>query len=135
MIRWIAFLVLALSAPLLAQDGPPPPLANVQLSDPVQEERALALMVNLRCIQCQGQSIHDSDAPIAAAMRHEVRTRIAAGQSDAHITAWLIERYGDWVSFAPPAHGSGLLLWILPLLLLGIAFWVARGRFSQGRSV
>jgi cytochrome c-type biogenesis protein CcmH len=125
---------LLLATPLSAQDGPPPPLANVQLENPDQEARALALMENLRCIQCQGQSIHDSDAPIAAAMRHEVRTRISAGQSEAEINRWLIERYGDWVSFAPPSHGAGLILWLAPLLLLGAAFWLARGRFGKGRA-
>ncbi len=132
MIKRLTLALFLRAAPLAAQDGPPPALANVQLKNPAQEERALALMENLRCIQCQGQSIHDSDAPIAAAMRHEVRRRIAAGQSEAEIEGWLVERYGDWVSFAPPASGSGLLLWIAPLLLLGMAFWVARGRFGKG---
>lgn len=122
----------AVSATALpAQDGPPPPLANQQLSDPAQEARALELMQRLRCIQCQGQSIHDSDAPIAAAMRHEVRQRISAGQNEAEIESWLIERYGDWISFAPPARGGGLLLWLLPVLLLGGALLVARGRFGK----
>lgn len=125
--------LLLLASPLSAQDGPTPPLANVQLQNPAQEARALALMENLRCIQCQGQSIHDSDAPIAEAMRHEVRSRVIAGQSDAEINGWLIERYGDWVSFAPPVSGAGLMLWIAPLLLLGAALWLARGRFGKGR--
>ena len=128
----LAFTLLA--APLVAQDGPPPPLANVQLENPAQEARAVALMENLRCIQCQGQSIHDSDAPIAAAMRHEVRSRIAAGQSEAQIERWLVERYGDWVSFAPPSHGAGLMLWLAPLLLLAAALWLARGRFGKAKS-
>jgi cytochrome c-type biogenesis protein CcmH len=118
-----------IAAPLTGQDGPEPPLANVQLENPAQEARAVALMENLRCIQCQGQSIHDSDAPIAEAMRHEVRSRVLAGQSDMQITRWLVERYGDWVNFSPPSHGAGLLLWIVPLLLLGGALWLARGRF------
>ena len=134
MIRSAFFALLILAAPLSAQDGPTPPLANVQLESPTQEARALALMENLRCIQCQGQSIHDSDAPIAEAMRHEVRSRVAAGQSDEQINGWLIERYGDWVSFAPPASSSGLMLWLAPLLLLGAAFWIARGRFGRGRA-
>lgn len=125
-------LALGLSAvSLSAQEGPPPPLANQQLADPAQEARAIGLMQRLRCIQCQGQSIHDSDAPIAAAMRHEVRERIRAGQSEAEIESWLIERYGDWISFAPPASGGGLVLWLLPVLLLGSALIVARGRFGK----
>jgi cytochrome c-type biogenesis protein CcmH len=126
--------LLFLAAPVSAQDGPTPPLANVQLENPMQEARAVELMENLRCIQCQGQSIHDSDAPIAEAMRHEVRSRVVAGKSDAEINGWLIDRYGDWVSFAPPTSGSGLMLWLAPLLLLGAALWLARGRFGKGRS-
>jgi cytochrome c-type biogenesis protein CcmH len=134
MIRRLSLPLLLAAIPLAAQDGPPPPFANVQLKNPAQEARAVELMENLRCIQCQSQSIHDSDAPIAEAMRHEVRTRIAAGQSDKQITDWLVERYGNWVSFAPPASGSGLLLWLAPILLLGAAFWVARGRFGKSKS-
>ena len=134
MTRALIFALLLLTAPIAAQDGPTPPLANVQLENPAQEARALTLMQNLRCIQCQGQSIHDSDAPIAEAMRHEVRSRVVAGQSDAEINGWLIDRYGDWVSFAPPARGSGLVLWLAPLLLLGIALWLARGRFGKARA-
>ena len=133
MTRPVILTFLLLAAPVSAQDGPTSPLANVQLENPVQEARALELMENLRCIQCQGQSIHDSDAPIAEAMRHEVRSRVVAGQSDAEIEGWLIERYGDWVSFAPPASGSGLMLWLAPLLLLGAALWLACGRFGKRR--
>ncbi|WP_397594811.1 cytochrome c-type biogenesis protein CcmH [Sphingorhabdus sp.] len=123
--------LMLLAAPLAAQQGAPPPKANVQLEDPVQEARALELMERLRCIQCQGQSIHDSDAPIAGAMRHEVRVQIEAGKSDAEIESWLVQRYGEWISFVPPTHGSGLLLWIMPLLLLAAALLVARGRFRK----
>lgn len=134
MMRGAIITLLLLATPVSAQDGPTPALANVQLENPAQEARALKLMQNLRCIQCQSQSIHDSDAPIAEAMRSEVRARIAAGQSDAEIEGWLIGRYGDWVSFAPPARGTGLMLWLAPLLLLGAALWLARGRFGKGRA-
>lgn len=123
--------LILLTAPLAAQQGAPPPKANVQLEDPLQEARALELMERLRCIQCQGQSIHDSDAPIAGAMRHEVRVQIEAGRSDAEIESWLVQRYGEWISFVPPTHGSGLLLWIMPLLLLAASLLVARGRFRK----
>jgi cytochrome c-type biogenesis protein CcmH len=120
------------AAPLAAQQGPPPPLANEQLKDPAQEARALELMEQLRCIQCQGQSIHDSDAPIAAAMRHEVRTQIREGKTEAEIEHWLVQRYGEWISFSPPVAGSSMILWLAPLLLLGAALLVARGRFGKG---
>ena len=131
MMRPMILLLLLVASPIFAQDGSAPPLANVQLENPAQEARALKLMQNLRCIQCQSQSIHDSDAPIAEAMRDQVRSQVVAGKSDAEIEGWLIERYGDWVSFAPPASGAGLMLWLAPLLLLGAALWLARGRFGK----
>ena len=133
MMRSMLLSLLLIATPLLAQDGTTPPLANVQLENPAQEARALKLMQNLRCIQCQSQSIHDSDAPIAEAMRDQVRSQVVAGKSDAEIEGWLIERYGDWVSFAPPASGAGLMLWLAPLLLFSAALWLARGRFGKGR--
>ena len=58
-------------------------------------------METLRCLNCQSQSIADSDAPMAGDMRNQVRERIAAGEEPEAIRAWLIERYGDYVSYAP----------------------------------
>lgn len=130
--RRILALALFLSVPAwINAQNIVPPLANQQLADSAQEARATRLMGGIRCIQCQGQSIHDSDAPIAAAMRHEVRSRIKAGESDAQINSWLKSRYGEWISFEPPSHGAGLILWVLPLLLLGAAVTVASSRFRN----
>jgi cytochrome c-type biogenesis protein CcmH len=106
-------------------------LANEQLPDAAQEVRAMELMHKLRCIQCQGQSIADSDAPIAAAMRSEVRERIQKGQTPASIRDWMILRYGEWVSFDPPMSAATGLLWFAPLLLLLAALWLARGLFRK----
>jgi cytochrome c-type biogenesis protein CcmH len=105
--------------------------ANSQLRDPGQEERAKALMLSLRCIQCQGQSIADSDAPIAQAMRGEVRARIERGESADSIRDWMISRYGDWVSYDPPLSGVTALLWLTPLLLLAAGIWASRGLFRK----
>src|SRR3546814_15264738 len=91
-----------------------------QLKDPAQEKRAKALMEELRCLVCQGQSIADSDAPLAGDMRHEVRTKIAAGESPDAIKAWLVARYGNWVSYGPPFDGATAFLWLGPLLFLAI---------------
>src|SRR5690606_41315504 len=88
-------LVLCLALPTAAQDSlPPAPYAYQQLEDPALEAQAQALMETLRCLKCQSQSIADSDAPMAGDMRHQVRTRIAAGEDPEQIRAWLIERYG-----------------------------------------
>lgn len=120
------------AVPLLAQGtGPIPELANQQLADPKQEAAATRLMHGLRCIQCQGQSIADSDAPMAATMRAEVRQQIADGQEPETIRRWMIGRYGEWVSFEPEMKGAGLVLWAAPLLMLLAALWFARGMFRR----
>ncbi|NJM50576.1 MAG: cytochrome c-type biogenesis protein CcmH [Sphingomonadales bacterium] len=111
--------------------GPDAPYAHRQLEDSAQETEASALMETLRCIQCQGQSIADSDAPIAGAMRSEVRQRIKAGQKPEQIRGWMIRRYGEYVSFEPEASGAGLILWLLPILLLLAGLLMARGLFGK----
>lgn len=132
----LAALALCLAAPALA-DGtmPPAPFAYRQLDNPAQEAQAKALMETLRCLQCQGQSIADSDAPIAGDMRHQVRTRIAAGEDPEAIRSWLVERYGDYVSYAPRITATTWPLYLAPLVLILLAALLVRRRFtgSAGR--
>jgi len=126
-------LLAMLTVPSAAQDRlPPAPYAYQQLNDPAKEARAKALMEELRCLVCQGQSIADSDAPLAGDMRHEVRSKIAAGESPDAIKAWLVARYGNWVTYDPPFDGATALLWLGPLLFLAIGGWLAFGRFRRG---
>jgi cytochrome c-type biogenesis protein CcmH len=120
-----------LAAPLAAQDTmPPAPYAYRQLDDPAQEAKAQALMETLRCLKCQSQSIADSDAPMAGDMRSQVRQRIAAGEEPEAIRAWLVERYGDYVSYAPRVTTLTWPLFVLPLVLLVLAAALLRRRFG-----
>lgn len=99
------------------------PLADTPLADSSQEAEARALMGELRCLVCQHQSIADSDADMAADMRAIVRERIAAGEEPQAVKAYLVSRYGEFVTFSPPKSGANLLLWAAPaiFLLLGAA--------------
>lgn len=127
-------LALLLAGPATAQSNvPPPALADTQLPDPAQERSAKALMETLRCLVCQSQSIADSDADMAADMRALVRQRIAAGERPDQVRDWLIQRYGDYVSYDPPFSPASILLWTTPLLLLGIGMLLARRRLKRGR--
>jgi cytochrome c-type biogenesis protein CcmH len=92
----------------------------------------MALMHELRCLVCQGQSIADSDAPMAGDMRSLVRQRIAAGQDPEDIRRWLIARYGNWVSYDPPVSGNTLFLWLIPAIGFLLALLIARRRFLLG---
>ena len=130
----VACLSLLVSAPALADSSlPPAQWANRQLPDPRQEARARALMEELRCLVCQGQSIADSDAELAGDMRHLVRTRIAAGDNPRSIRAWLVERYGDWISYRPPSEPIGWPLWGAPLVLLLLGALLVRRRIKPRR--
>jgi len=134
-LRFLAVLLVAI-APIVAHAGsamPAAELAYTQLPDAKQEAEAVALMETLRCVVCQGQSIADSDAEIAGDMRSLVRERIQRGEKPAEIRAWMIERYGDWISYDPPLSWRTAPLWIAPLLLLAAGLWLARGRIRRRR--
>ena len=128
---------LSIAAPAAAQERlTSAPYAYTQLDDPEQEEAARDLMLTLRCLRCQSQSIADSDAPMAGDMRHQVRSRIAAGDSPDEVRAFLVSRYGDYVSYDPKISATTWPLFAVPLLLLGLAlglFW-RRFRRTPGES-
>lgn len=134
----LLLLLLVLAPPLAAQTAlPPAPYANRQLDDPAQEAKAHILMETIRCLTCQSQSIADSNASMAADLRSQIRERIAAGEQPEAIRAWLIERYGDWVSYTPTAEPITWPLWAAPLLLLalggGLVLTRVRRRNRKGR--
>ena len=129
MMVWIS-----LAVPAAAQDSlPPAPYAYQQIEDPALEAKAQALMETLRCLKCQSQSIADSDAPMAGDMRHQVRTRIAAGESPDEVRAWLVERYGDYVSYKPAISVTTWPLFAIPLVLLAAVALILRRRLGRAR--
>ena len=133
MTRLLVILALT-AAPALADSGlPPARWANEQLPDPRQEAQAKALMEELRCLVCQGQSIADSDAELAGDMRALVRQRIAAGEKPDQVRGWLIQRYGNWVSYRPPVEPVTWPLWAAPILLLVAGAWLVRKRLVRRR--
>jgi len=129
----LAAFVMAASfaAPLLAQGSlPPAPYAYRQLEDPAQEAEAQALMETLRCLTCQSQSIADSDASMAGDMRNQVRQRIKAGENPEDIRAWLIERYGEYISYKPELTTLTWPLFAAPAVLVLLALLLLRRRFT-----
>ena len=126
----LALMIVAASPVMADSNLPPAHWSNRQLPNPKQEEQAQALMAELRCLVCQGQSIADSDAELAGDMRDLVRRRIAAGEKPSAIRAWLIERYGSWISYKPTAEPAAWPLWLVPLALLLAGAWLIRRRIS-----
>lgn len=130
--RWLLLIALLSSQPLLADSNLPPAYwAYRQLPNAEQERQAEALMAELRCLVCQGQSIADSDAELAGDMRDLVRRRIAAGEKPGEIRAWLVQRYGTWISYKPTDEPAAWPLWLAPVGLLGAGAWLLRHRIRM----
>ena len=134
--RGLLLAILALiAAPVFAQGAmPPAPYAYTQLEDPALEAQAVDLMETLRCLKCQSQSIHDSDAPMAGDMRHQVRSRLLAGESPEQIRSWLIQRYGDYVSYQPEVSSTTWPLFAIPVALLLLVAAILLRRLGRRRS-
>ena len=126
--------VLMVASPALADSNlPPARYANTQLTDPAKEAAAKRLMETLRCLVCQGQAIVDSDAEMAGDMRALVRQRIDAGEKPEAVRTWLIQRYGNYVTYDPPWSPVSAPLWLAPLGLLAIGGFIATRSFKRKR--
>jgi cytochrome c-type biogenesis protein CcmH len=90
------------------------------MKDPALETRARALSGELRCLVCQNESIDDSEAPLARDIRVLIRERIGKGESNDAVRAYLVSRYGDFILLKPPFKPETLLLWLSPVLTLGL---------------
>ena len=106
-----------------------------QFDTEADEQRFRELIKELRCPKCQNQAISDSDADIAHDMRAQVARMIRQGRSDDEIVDYFVERYGDFVSYEPPVRAETLVLWLLPLLALGLGAGVVAGMVRRARSL
>ncbi len=135
-----AVILLALlgTAPAFAAGAQPEESTYVApLANPVLEARAKALQKELRCLVCQGQSIDESNAPLAADLRRLIRQQMQAGQSDDQIKGFLVARYGAFVLMKPPVRQDTFFLWFGPMLLVmagagAIGVTIARSRQRLG---
>src|SRR5215213_1212832 len=91
---------------------------EVPSDDPVIEQRLSNLSKELRCLQCQNQTLADSPAGLAADLRREIRAQMKAGKSDQEIVAFLTQRYGDFILYRPRVTFITYLLWFGPFVLL-----------------
>ena len=127
--RAVLFALLLIATPALAVQP------DEMLSDPGLEARARMISRDLRCPVCQGENIDDSAAPISRDLRLAVRERLVAGDSDAQVIDYVVDRYGEFVLFKPRSNGSGLILWLAgpAMLLMGgaIAFATLRRRAPE----
>ena len=131
----LTLLALVLAQPSLAQTsynaGPE------KLSDPTLEARAVQLQKQFRCLVCQGESLDESNAPLAADLRKLIRARILAGDTDEQVEHYLVARYGEFILMKPPFGPETYLLWFGPVLVLliggAVVFFIARQAQSKAQ--
>ena len=87
-----------------------------------QERRYHALIEDIRCPVCQGQSISGSNSSLAKDLREQVRQMILSNKSNKQIYQFMVDRYGDFVVFKPPLNWKTYLLWFAPLVFLVFCF-------------
>ena len=90
--------------------------------DPELQARYERLISEVRCLQCQNQSIKDSNVTLATDLRRQIARMIEDGSTDAEIADFLVTRYGDFVLYRPRMSGKTLMVWIAPfaLALIGL---------------
>lgn len=86
--------------------------------DPELQARYETIISEVRCLQCQNQSIKDSNVFLAADLRREIRRMLGEGKTDAQVYDFLVARYGEFALYRPRMRGKTLVLWLAPLLLL-----------------
>ena len=125
------------SLPAFAQANQQADAAPLQFRDTSEEARFHALAAELRCVMCQNQSLADSNALIALSLRREVLDLMRAGQSDAQIKDFLVQRYGEFVLYKPRVEGRTWLLWLGPaaILLAGAALVVVLVRRRPAQAI
>ncbi|MGH8194136.1 MAG: cytochrome c-type biogenesis protein [Woeseiaceae bacterium] len=108
--------------------------ASKEFDDPALQARYEKIIAEVRCMQCQNESLKDSEAFLAVDLRREIRRLLSEGKSDAQIYDFLVARYGEFALYRPRLGGKTLVLWIAPLLLLAIGavviVKVVRGRMA-----
>ena len=90
---------------------------NSAISSSFSEEQTINITKNLRCLICQGQTIHESNSDFAESMKKYIKSELENGKTNDEVFSSLIEKYGQWIVYDPGISRNTLLLWSLPLLL------------------
>lgn len=101
------------------------PSPDEMLDDPVLEARARDISSGLRCLVCRNESIDDSSADFSRTMRLLVRERLVAGDTDAEVVAFIVDRYGEYVLLKPRFSFGNAFIWLAGPALFGLGGWLS----------
>ncbi|MGA0238632.1 MAG: cytochrome c-type biogenesis protein [Acidimicrobiales bacterium] len=113
LLSWLALVAVSLSMLVFAAVDDGAPATNA--------DKAYALATDFACPVCQGQSVAESDVPVARTIRREIRVWVDEGRTDAFIRAQLVANFGEDIDYTPAASGVTSLVWILPVVAGAVA--------------
>ncbi|WOR26549.1 cytochrome c-type biogenesis protein CcmH [Citrobacter braakii] len=100
----------------------------MQFKDEAQEQQFRQLTEQLRCPKCQNNSIADSNSMIATDLRQKVYELMQEGKSQKEIVDYMVARYGNFVTYDPPLTPLTVLLWVMPVVAIGVGGWIIFAR-------
>lgn len=106
---WIPLFVVVALALLIGTLGDTGPSTN--------EERVTAIARTVKCPECEGESVADSNSALSRAARIEIAELVQAGETDDDIRAVLEQNYPGLL-LTPTSTGVAGLIWILPVVVL-----------------
>ena len=124
---WWALMAVVVSVGVVVGAGSPPRTG-------VSDERLFALAARLKCLQCVGESVAASQAPLAVQFRAEIRTQMRSGSTDDEILNFFSDRYGQEVLLTPPSSGIGGLVWVIPVVAVAAALLMLFFVFRRWRN-
>jgi cytochrome c-type biogenesis protein CcmH len=126
--------VLGVSLLMLLSSTASAVIESHEFEDELLRARYQQLSAELRCPKCQNQNIADSNAPIAHDLREQLYAQLNAGRSDAEIVDYMVQRYGEFVMYRPRWSKVTMVLWLAPVILLGLALWVLMATLRRGKT-
>jgi cytochrome c-type biogenesis protein CcmH len=125
-LSWVLMAIVGVAALIIGAAGDSGPQSD--------GERMSQLASTIRCPQCRGQSVSESNVAIAREIRGDIRNRIASGETDDQIRQVYIDRYGRSIVLTPDASGFTGLVWIVPVVAAGMAAAAVALAFQRWRT-
>ena len=108
-------------------------LESVAISSTYSDQQTIIITKNLRCLICQGQTIHESNSDFAESMKKYIKNELENGKTNDEIFSNLVEKYGQWIVYDPGISRNTLLMWALPLLLFLIGGAIIVNRILKNK--
>jgi len=125
-IWWVLIGVVSVGGIVVGWGGPP--------TTGTGNDRLFSLSEQVKCLQCAGESVANSQAPIAIEMRSEIERQMARGQTNDEIFTYFVDRYGQRVLLNPAGTGLGAVIWILPVVVVAVGIAVIAARLGRQRA-